>query len=529
MFGLKDFLLETSNAPRRCLIYLILLSCCIGFAVWDGGGCDLKADGPKICLSKKTTLRQRFDSDTICTTLAARDSVKVLGIDKSSFGQLWLVETQKGDIGWIEAGDLPHIRQIVTDGQDKGDTVTIVRTVWLGSHIHKYAYTNSKGEEKERSTDDFIPVLDGFADYQYNRDGRAGVCSNRKFETETLGKTLSEVKEKFGAPVLLRITPKGMEAQYSWKVFEPSTGKMLKPNVTFGTDSVAIAVSLSDPTSRGAWWLKTLPLASTIIDCPLTSLMTRGSRYDAIGDTMPSGIVKVLQICLVVIVLICYFFWMFFTPQLPVLLMGWLMKFPPVFYVLPDKWLKGLMLCVFGVSFYVWSVVMMAWGMFPIFSLLILILSWYGYELASSPLCLYPHIRCPKCRRMYTIEFEHKDFEYSEEKRGEDVVRGKLLGERTSSWKAWTEVTTTYKYGDGHTSSSSHRQDVHTQAQDYRTYEYISYDVLYRLDHYRKYYKCTKCGLVEETTSVITTELDRQEKGRYAHETAYGDEYRKRW
>lgn len=99
MFGLKDFLLETSNAPRRCLIYLILLSCCVGFAVWDGGGCDLKADGPKICLSKKTTLRQSFDSDTICTTLTARDSVKVLGINKSSFGQLWLVETQRGDIG----------------------------------------------------------------------------------------------------------------------------------------------------------------------------------------------------------------------------------------------------------------------------------------------------------------------------------------------------------------------------------------------------------------------------------------------
>ncbi len=528
MFGLKDLLLETSNSPRRCLIYLIFLSCCIGFAVWDGGGSDLKNDGPKICLTKRAVMRQKFDRDTLLTNLAAGDSLKVLGIDISSFGQLWLVETAKGDIGWVDAGDLPQIRQVVTDGRDKGDTVT-VSAVWLGSSIHQYSYTNSKGEDSKHSTDDFIPVLDGWEDYQYNSSCRVGVCSNRKFEAKTLGKTFGEVSEAFGTPELLRNTPKGMEAQYSWKVFEPSTGKMLKPNVTFGTDSIAMAVSLASPTSRGAWVLQRLPLASTIIDWPVTSLMIRGSRYTVMSDTMSTGVIKVLLICLVVLVVFCYLTWMFLTVQLPVLLMGWLMKFPPVFYLLSDKALKYLMLFVLVISVYIWSVMMMAWGMFPIFSVLILVFGWYGYELASSPLCIYPHIRCPKCRRLYTIEFEHEDFEYSEKKRGEDVVRGKMLGERTASWKAWTQVTTTYKYGDGHTSTSSHRHDEHTQAQDYRTYEYISYDVLYRLDHYRQYYECCKCGHVEETTSVTSTELDRQEKGRYAHEIAYGDEYRKSW
>ncbi len=526
---LKNIFLETDNAPRRCLICMILLACCIAMALWDGGGSNLKNDGAIVRLTNKATLRQRFDRDTICTALAAGDSVKVLGINRSSFGQRWLVRTSQGDIGWIDASDLTNIRQIVTDGADKGDTVSIKSAKWSGSFIRHYTYNNNEGKEKERSTDDFIPVLDGWDRYAYNRDGRAGVCTARKFESKTLGKSFEEVNKAFGTPVLLRITPHGMEAQYSWKIYEPSTGKMMKPNVTFSADSVATAISLGDPTSRAASWLRHMPLASTIIDWPVTSLMVRGSQYDAMADPMVSGFKKAMIIVLIVIVLIIYFFWMFFTATLPVLLMGWLMKFPPVFAFLTDGWLKLLMLSITMASVYIWCVIMMAWGMFPIWSVLILILGWYGFTLAASPLCEYPHLRCPKCHHLYSIQFDHEDFEYSEIKTGEDIRRGKLLGKRTATWKAWTQVTSTKKYQSGRAETSSYRHDVHTQAQDYRTYEYISYEVTYRLDHYRRYYKCDKCGLVEETTAVTCTELDRKEVGRYAHETSYGSQYRTGW
>lgn len=526
--GLKSFLIETENAPRRCLISLILLLCCVAVAVWDGGDSYLKNDGQVIYLKDKAVLRQRFDSDTICKTLAIGDSLKVLGIDRSSFGQKWLVETSKREIGWVDASDLSCIRQIVTDGLDKGDTVS-VKAEWLGSHIHRYVYINKKGEEKKRSTDDFIPAFDGWSDYEYNRDGRAGVCSNSKFEANAIGKTFCEMNSSFGSPVLLRITPQGMEAQYSWKVFNPSTGEMFSPNVTFGSDSVVTAVNLVNPKDRAASWLKHMPFASTIIDCPLTSYMVRGSRYNAIADAEYGTGMKILLICVIVVVLICYFFWMFFTSAIPVLIMGWLLKYPKVFAVISDGWLKLLMFCVTIVSVYVWSVMMMAWGMFPFWSVLILIFGWYSFTLAASPLCQFPHLRCPKCHRLYSIKFDHRDFEYSEVKKGSDVVRGKLLGKRTATWEAWTQVTTTYKYGDGHTEQTRSREDVHTNAQDYRTYEYISYDVTYRLDHYRLYYKCEKCGLIEETTAVSWTEIDRKEASRYAHETVHGDVYRKGW
>lgn len=520
--GLRSLLFETENAPRRCLVWLIVIACCTAAVVWDGGRTDLKKDGPVLTLESKAILRQRFDRDTICTALAAGDSVRVLGIDRSSFGQKWLVETGRGDIGWIDASDLTGVRQIVTDGACKGDTVS-VEARWVGSFIRHYAFTMD-GEEYERSTDDFVPALDGWDDFAYNRDAYAGVCTRGKFEKMTLGKSPEEVRKSLGMPVLLRVTPEGMTARYSYKVFEPSTGEMSKPCVIFGPDSIATAVEFGDPTRRAASWLRHMPLASTIIDWPVTSLLIRGSRYDAMSDPMAATGVKALFICLIPVLLFMYFCWMFATQTLPVLLMGWLLRFPPVFKPLSDQWLRLLMLVVMLVCVYIQAVMMMAWGMFPFWSLLILIVGWYAFSLASSPLCTYPHCRCPACRHLYTIRFKRKELESSEIKKGSDIVRGRLLGRRKEKWRRWTEVTSWTRYSDGSTTVGTHRENLRNMARDISTYEYIDYEVTYRLDHYRLYHVCSECGHVEETTSVVYTELDRRRTGSHTAEVA-GEEY----
>lgn len=526
--GLKSFLLETDNPPRRCFVLLLVILCMTALALWDGGGSNLKTDGPIITLENKAILRQRFDQDTISTALAAGDSVRVLAIDRSSYGQSWLVKTGKGDIGWIDAADLTGIRQIVTDGVNKGDTVSI-KALWSTNrrYVDYYMYTED-GEEIKESTKDFIPDFKGWEDLQYNVTGRAGICSQEKFEKTAGGKSLEDVNKDFGTPVLLHVTPDGLEAQYSWKAFDPKSGEMYIPNVTFGVDSIATAVTFVHPTNCAASWLKRMPLAVNIIDNPWTSFYIRGARYQMDPSPMISGFVKFLLICLIVLVLFVYFCWMFLMQTVPVLLMGWLIKFPIVFKPLSDKWLKILMFIVMLVCVYIQSVVMMAWGMFPIWTIVIFIMSWYTFSLAISPLCTYPHIRCPHCRRLFTIKFDHEDFEYSEIKTGFDIVRGKLLGSYKETWQKWTEVTTTTKYGDGYSTSESHRENVRDMARDVNIYQYIDYEVKYRLDHYRDYYICSKCGLVEETTPVTSTELDRKIVGTHSGEER-GEEYQKGW
>lgn len=514
--------MNVSNAPRACLIWLCLLLTVVGYTIWDGSNCELRTDGPLIALDSNATMRQQFDNDTITTLLSKGDSVQVLGIDRSSYGQKWLMKTRQGNIGWIDASDLTGIRQIVTDGSDKGDTVS-VSAVWLGAHIHKYAYTNKNGEKRERSTYDFMPAEDWADDFYYDRTPVAGVCTQQKFEKNCIGRNFNEISSEFSDPVLVRITPSGFEALYSWKTFDSATGQMSKPTVSFAKDSVATAVSFGRATNRAAGWLKKMPLASSIIDCPLTSLMVRGSHY-IMDNPMPSTGMKVFIYCMIPVYLLILGLWMFALQAVPTLLMGWLMTFPRVFAILNDGWLRALIFIVALVSCYVWIVTMMAWGMFPFWSLIIAIISWYAFAMATSPLCTYPHCRCPKCHHMYTIQFDYEKFEYDEIKTGEDIVKGQRLGKRTESWKTWTRVTTTTTYGDGHKETSSYNTNEKTHHRDYNTYQFIDYKVTYRLDHYRQYHKCSCCGHVEETTSVAYTELKRERIGSHVAEIA-GDEY----
>ena len=525
--GLKSLLLQTSNPPRRCLIAIILALISWGIIIWYGSSYELKKDGPILCLEQKAYLRQEFAKDTITTTLQAGDSIRVIAIQQSSYGQEWLVETQSGNVGWVDASDMPNIKQVVTDGNDAGDTVSI-KAVWSGSFIYEYSYTNADGEEKIRSTSDFAPALEGWDKYSFEDGTIVGVSTQEKFKKSCEGGTLAELNEKFGSPSLVRVTKDSIMVQYNWKAFEPSTGKMWSPNIMFSKDSLVASVSFTRATDRAAWWLKTLPLSSTIIDAALTSFLLRGTRYTPIQFINPTTAETVLMFTLMVPVLMVGFFWIFGTAALPVWIMGWLLKYPKVFKKLDDKWVAILMFIVMAISCYVWSIVMMAWGMFPIFALLIIMTSWYAFTLAKSPLCQFPHQRCPKCREMFTIDYDHREFVETKYHTGRDIVRGKMLGQRTQKWKEWTEVTTTKTYSSGRTTTSSSKENQRTMARDYTTYEYLNYDVTYKVDTYRYYYKCAKCGFIEDELQHFSTEVDRKYTGSHVAETV-SEDYVKRY
>ncbi|MBO7227152.1 MAG: hypothetical protein J6V33_06185, partial [Bacteroidales bacterium] len=110
---------------------MIFVLCSITLIIFTGIDYNLQSDGPELTLENRAILRQKFNNDTISTPLKVGEKVKVLGIERSSYGQKWLVKTQRGDIGWIDASDLSFIKQIITDGKDKGDTVTI-KAKWSG-------------------------------------------------------------------------------------------------------------------------------------------------------------------------------------------------------------------------------------------------------------------------------------------------------------------------------------------------------------------------------------------------------------
>jgi hypothetical protein len=279
---------------------MIFVLCSITLIIFTGIDYNLQSDGPELTLENRAILRQKFNNDTISTPLKVGEKVKVLGIERSSYGQKWLVKTQRGDIGWVDASDLSFIKQIITDGKDKGDTVTI-KAEWSGHLIHKYTYTNDKGNEKDLSTDDFIPVLEGWADYQLTLSPVTGISTQKKFEHGAIGKSFETINQKYGDPILVHHTRDGFEAQYAWKTFEPTTGMMYRPNITFGKDSLATAISFSHPTNRASTLLKIMPLSGTILNSNLVSAIIRTNRYNHTYDFTSSLVKKIFKWVLVVV------------------------------------------------------------------------------------------------------------------------------------------------------------------------------------------------------------------------------------
>lgn len=523
-------LFETADSTRACFVWGVVSVVALCVNVWQGMDYDLKKEGLELTLEKSLTLGMHFGDDSLGVKVAKGERVEVLSVERTSFGQKWRLKTARGNVGEVDASCIPQVRQIVTDGASKGDTVS-VRPDWHGDYVYNYFYQGKDGAESKRTTKDFYPALEGVDGYIYEGDAIAGVCSRDKFESNAVGRPMANVANEWGQPLLLHMGKDSLVAQYDWLVLDPHTGCMCRPNVKFGTDSVAQAVFYTNSKDRSAWWLKNLPLASYIVDSPIATLLVRSGCYVVFANPLN---VHWWHYAIGVLLLISLAFWMFWTQAIPTLIMGWLIRFPPVFFPLSDTVLKWLLIGVSFASFYFWSVVLMAWGMFPAFALLILVATYYMCQLAISPLCDYPHIRCPKCRRLYTIVFDREEFDHGEYRKGSDVVKGRLLGQRTHTYPAWTQVTTTTTYrnqydGTTHSSTSTHREDYHMEEQKYRTYEYIEYDVMYLVEHFRLYYKCGKCGHTEQTTSSRCTEVDRKEKGRYAQESEFGESRRKHW
>ncbi len=513
--------MKPRNARRACFVWALLSMLTLGISIWDGSDYDIRTDGPLLGVPAKTTLRGQFGQDTLFTALCRGDSVRLIGIDRSPSGQHFLVQTARNEIGWIDAADFSNIRQIVTDGQDRGDTVS-VKAVRLSRVVCRYKYTARDGAAKERPASGFMPALDGWQTYAYDRDGIAGISTEQKFERLAVGRTYDEVVGRFGRPVQLHRSGQGFVARYAWKAYDPASGAMRHPSVVFDKDSVATSVTYGDRTARVAVWLKRLPLSAQIIDLHATTVLMRSARYDRFSDPMPAMRGKVLRCCLLPFVALGIFLWLFAIPSLPTLLLGWLVAFPRPLAWFSDRWLRRTMLLLSLAAWYVWSVMTMAWGMPPWCALVGLATSFYFFRLASADLCAYPHKRCPACRRMYGIGFDREEFEGSEMKTGSEIVRGRLLGHRVSKWDSWTQVTTmTSAVGaDGlvSQSSSTHREDLQHHTRHYRTYEMIDYKVNYRLDRYRQYWKCDRCGWTEETERVAWVEIDREEAGRHCDE-----------
>lgn len=475
----------------------------------------LRDDNPVVVLERPQKMLMKFGDDSTFVALNRGDSLKIKGLQRYSSNQAYLVETPAGDRGWLQADQLP-IPVIISDGAHKGDTITLTGQKYIGAnrYVHGYFAKLPDGTEIEVRAKNFIPALDGWQDMTFDDNLMTGIGTERRFESFK-GLSLSEIEAKIGpAFEVYHLKDGGVMAQFWAKAFNGKNGKFYQPVYTFSPDGVATEVTFNYKSDRSDWLLAFLPGAGMIFDFPLTGALIRTSVYSLEYDPLnTTGVKYVLYYGAALLAMVFGVVWMFMTPSLIVLAMGWLVRFPKSFALLSDRALKITMLVVTVVCTYWWAVAMLGWGMFWPFLIIMVYVSRFSFTTASSILCTFPHLRCPHCHRLYTIEYSHDELYETQYKTGRDVRINRLLDTDYSKYRTYDLITTTHYHSDGRVTKSRSKANYKTHEIRFDTYEMIDYDVTYRVDFYHNHYVCDDCFYDEIINSQTCKEVDRRQSG----------------
>ncbi len=477
-------------------------------------GNQVKTDGPVVALASQQRLPVALNKDTTFVNLAKGDSVRILGFKRLTYRQDVLVETTRGDRGKLDASQLP-IRQLVIDGENKGDTIVSLTPEYLSLSLHEYKARTSTGKEIKLRAEDFAPILAGWEDFNLDNNASTSVATQKALE-KCKGKTLEEIEKKYGMAYNVFVNADGgKKAKFRIYAYG-SDGKIHIPTITFDQEGQATDFSydLLKGKANNSWLLGN-PLASAVISMPLTRLLTRSEVY-----TMPSktGAIPWYAYILFVLAIICLLGWYLLTPSLLVLLMGWLIEYPVVFKSLSNSVLKMVIMTIAVVSTIFWMIALMAWGMYWLLTLFVIPVSYYCYRWATEYLEPYvPHQRCPQCKYIESIHFDHDEVTDTKYMKGSDIKRDKLLSTHDERYQTWTEVTT--KWSDG--SKTVSKKDVRNHKRRHDTYRYIDFEVTYFVTFYLNHFYCKKCKYHETSTSTTQEEVDRKVVGSHSGTESY--------
>lgn len=476
---------------------------------------QVKTDGPVITLTEPQKLPVVTNEDTVLVNLAKGDSVRILGFTRLTYSQCVLVETARGDRGELDASQLP-IRQLIIDGENKGDTIVKLTPEYLSGRLHEYTAKTSTGREIKLQGNDFTPILPGWEDYNLDNNASTSVTTQKSLE-KCKGETLEQIENKYGMAYNILVDADGGRVAEFRIYAYGSDGKIYIPTIVFDHQGVAtdFLFDLLNGKANNSLLLSN-PIAEMMISMPLTRLLTRSDVYTTPSKTGQSTPWYIY--ILLVLVIIVLLSWYMLTPSLIVLLMGWMIEYPIVFKSLSNMALKYLIVTISIVSTIFWMIVLMAWGMFWFLTLLVIPVSYYCCRWATEYLEPYvPHQRCPRCKHIETIEFDYDEVTGTKYMKGADIKRDKLLSTHDERYQTWTQVTTTYTDG----SKSSHRENVRNHKRRHDTYRYIDFEVTYFVTFYLNHFICRHCQYHETSTSTTQEEVDRKVVGTHSGTESY--------
>lgn len=513
----KMSFLHPDKASRLCMVLFLIVFAAIVADVCTTDN-QARTDGPMVAITAPQQMPVILNGDTSYVSLAKGDSVRILGFYRLTNSQRILVETSRGDRGYLQPSQLP-IKQYVYEGKYEGDTLIDITTKYdKWHHVNGYTARTASGEKIDMQASKFIPLLDGWNNYNLTNTASTSVTTQKGLE-KCKGMTLEEIEKRYGMAKQVLVTKDGAKkADFRIYAYSPD-GKIHVPTITFNADGGAesFEYQVYKDKSKNGWLLGSLPFASTIIDMPFTRLMTRSDVY---GKTYygVEGAARWGGFALAFLAIIALLAWYLFVPSVIVLLMGWLVEYPIVFKPFGNKTLRAIIFVVAVLCTYWWIIALMAWGMYWMLVIPIFFVSYYCYNQAVEYLdSSVPHQRCPKCRHIHTIVFDHDEVTGTKFMKGYDIKRDKLIGSSSSRYHTWTEVTTTYTDG----SQTHSRRNMQTHKMRHDTYRYIDFELTYFVTFYLNHFICKHCNFHETNTSTTQEEVNRKVTGSHNDTESY--------
>ena len=506
---------HTAHVPRWVYLSLLLVTALMMVA-------KLVAVQPRYTkhpvvytLEKKTPMEFYFVTDkgidTVFLSLAQGTQVRVLGYHNASYYHTHklLAETSDGQRGFIRVVDL-GVPFVV---EKTGDTLGNVRVqLAKGPSLGKYSVHVDKNNTETYTFKQLRPVLpDSLKSPLLASNHGEYYMSRKKFERLYMGKGFGYGDSLYREATMVYRDKNGVRANFlALCVFDKKKGHSYSPTVTYDAQGVATGYQLGYQQGNSAWWLKILPFVNPIIDIDFFAQFIQSSVYENIFTAMSrpnlEGKYQWFDYVIFGLLVLLQFFALFLPPSLLLLLLGFLMYYPKVFYPLGDAWLKGFAIVGGLLAFYPWLVLSVTWGMMFFIQLLGVGLVWLIYVSVIVPLDTEPHQRCLGCRSLYTNLYARREI-LSErdvwENRSEMV---KETGREYNRYTTYDEV----HWSDGRTTKENvkHHSElaaVHGLVYDYRVKVHIT--------EYNSVYVCSHCGHEERVRGTERKDVEKQKVG----------------
>ena len=395
----------------------------------------------------------------------------------------------------------------------KGDSLVI-----LGTHYResKFLVHTAKGERgfvsQEAIENQELLTESKMLKHEWN--GGDYYLSKQKFEKLYLGKTFEEIEQLYRPAKFVKKEKNGFTAEYDLRIFDKTTGKFYFPTITF-TDNLSTSyeTGLASTRNTNAFFLRYLPLVSTFLDVDFFSQLISSNTFekrDIDKESNPTWL-KILGYVFAVFVLIGVLAFLFLLNHTISFLLFGLLRFRYPLIFIPNKMFPAVIWVVTVICTYIWIVLGLCypchwWYYIPI----VLVTTYWIVPKITEFFDDFPSSRCPQCKSLYKIEYDHEDFqrEYQEWRVKEESQL--LRTNQSSEWVHDTEITT---WSDGHKTSRdiNQRRVTHTT----KTYNNDVYDVLYLIKVYKQTFICEQCGHEEYGHREDYKILEKKYKGSY--------------